>query len=312
MRSRLAALGAHAIKFDANETAFLEKQLEEVEATTYDVLYSILKSKEFIPFDASIPEWADTWVYRSWSRSGVAALISKYGDDLPRVDVGVEETTHNTAHYGVAYGYNIDELEKSAKLNEPLDAMRGVAAREEMDVKIDAHAALGEPLKGVKGFLNNTAVPLVTVTNGDWLDETDPDKILADLFEIENAVIDQSGEHHKPTDMVMSGPYYSKLKTMKIGTASDTTVMEYFLAHSESVKTISRWARCETAGSGGIPMALCYTKNPQCVKYRLAYPWKQLEPEKRNLEYVIACLSKLGGTVWYRPLSAVRVTGIDA
>jgi hypothetical protein len=311
---RMAALAALAcsVRMDAGETAFVEKQLEFVEAESYNVLYSKLKSKEFIPFDASLPEWAETWVYRSWSRSGAAALISNYADDLPRVDVGVEETPHPTHRHGIAYGYNVDEIEKSAQLNEPLDAMRATAAREEMDRHIDEIAALGIATKGILGFLNQTAVPQITVTNGDWLNETDPDKIVADLFEIEQAVITQSGEHHMPTDMIMSGPYYSKIKTTRMGDIGSLTILEYFLANAESVKTVSRWSKAATAGSGGVPMVLCYVKDPGVVRFKLAYDWKALPPEQRNLEYVVNNISKLGGTVWYRPLGAVRAIGIHA
>jgi hypothetical protein len=310
MKLRLACMGDFVSRLDAGETAFLEQQLRFVETETYNVLDSKLKSKDFVPFDESLPEWADTWVYRSWSGSGMSELISRYSDDLPRVDVMVEETPHKTSHWGNAYGYTIDELEKSAVLNQPLDAMKAIEARNAADRRIDQIAATGIPQLNIKGLVNNTNVPAVTVTNGDWLDETDPYKIAADMFEAENAVITQSGEHHMPTTFLLAPAYYSKIASMPIGNGADKTVLKYFLENAQSVKEVARWSVLATAGSGGSAIGLVYEKNPQIVKFVLAYAWKSLEPEKRNLEYIVDNLSKVGGTVWYRPLGGARVIGI--
>ncbi len=311
-RNRYACLGEFEDKFDANETAFLEKQLQYVETTVYNVLYSKLKSKEWVPFDGSLPSWAKTWTYRTWSKAGMAQLISNYADDLPRVDVFVEETELPTVRYGAAYGYNIDELEASARLQTPLDTMRAETAREVLDRQTDAYVALGETKKGIKGFLNNTNVPELTVTNGNWDDETDPLKIAADMFEIENKVIDQSGEWHEPDTMLLPPLYYDKIPSMPMSaTAPNYTVAKYFLENSKSVKTLGRWNKLNTVGTGGVPMVLCYKKDPSIVKFMFAYDFEQMEPEKRNLEYVVDCYNKLGGTNWYRPLGGVRAIGIN-
>ncbi len=151
----------------------------------------------------------------------------------------------------------------------------------------------------------------MTVTNGDWLNPaTTADKILADMFEIEAKVIDQSGEHHMPTDMILPPAYYNMIVSRRVGDNGETTILQYFLKNAQSVKTVSRWAKLATAGAGNIPIIVCYRKDPQIVKFRLAYDFKQLEPEKRNLEWVVDCVNKLGGTVWYRPLGGVYANGM--
>lgn len=296
-------------RFDANETAFTLQQLEYVEEQTYDILYSKLKSAEFVPFDLSTPEWAETWSYEEWDEVGMAEVISNYTDALPLVDVLVKKYTHRLFDIGDAYHWTIRDLKVSAKLKQPLDTARSIAARNAIERKIDVIVATGEPSLNTKGFINSTAIPVATLPNGSWATAT-PDEIVEDLFYIENEIIVNSDENHEPTDIILPTAAYGIVTTRRMGDGSDTTILKYFLANCQSVKTVSRWKKLNTAGVGNTTRIVCYEKNPLNMKFKAANLFEQLEPEKRNLAYFVDCLARVGGVCVYRPLAHAFGDGV--
>lgn len=314
MKSRIMHLLKDAgVRFDANETAFLDRELTDIEATTYDVQYSKLKAKEFVPMVFDLPEWATTWESVIYDHSGRAELIASYSDDLPRVDSQVSSDEHKVLEYGVAFGYNVSELRANARARRPIDGERARIAREACDRFLDEVAAFGSSKKNIKGFLNNGSVPNGSVGNGDWLNaSTTTAEVLEDLFEIEQTVISQSDENHMPTDMLLPPDYYGFITTTPRSSNSDLTIAQYFLQHAESVKNLSRWKKLNTADSGTDPLVVCYEKSPMNVKMRIAIEFEMMEAEKRNLEYIINCLAKCAGCVWTRPLAGFYATGIGA
>jgi hypothetical protein len=308
-RSKLLPLTNAGVRFDANETAFLEKQLEFVESQTYDVLYSRLKAAGFVPVSNEVPEWAETWTYRQWDWRGIAALIANYSDDLPMVDVLVKEFPQPVMEIGDAFQFSIKDLRVSAQLGRPLDAQRAIAARAAIERKIDEIAAVGVPSKNIEGFVNNSNVPITAAPNGSWATAT-PAQILEDLFAFEDAVIQNSDENFPPDTMLLPSSLYGKVATTRLDAGNDLTILQFFLANAQSVRSVERWEKLNTAGPGSTPRAVCYKRDPMVVKLQLPIPFQQLEPEKRNLAYVVDCLARVGGVCWYYPIGATYGDGI--
>jgi len=308
-RSKLVSLTNAGVRFDANETAFLEKQLEFVESQTYDVLYSRLKSAMFIPIASDVPEWAETWVYRQWDWRGIAALITNYSDDLPMVDVLVKEFPQPVLEIGDAFQFSIKDLRVSAQLGRPLDAQRAIAARAAIERKVDEIAAIGVAVKGIEGFVNNSNVPITAAPNGSWATAT-ADQILEDMFAFEDAVIQNSDENFPADTMLLPSTLYGRIATLRASTQSDMTVLQFFLANAQSVRTVERWNTLNTAGPLSAPRVVCYKRDPMVVKLQLPIPFQQLEPEKRNLAYVVDCLARVGGVCWYYPIGATYGDGV--
>lgn len=301
-------LADSGIRFDANETAFTTQQLEFVEEQTYDILYSKLKSAEFVPYDSSLPDWAETWAYEEWDERGMAIIISNYADNLPLVDVLVKKYPQPVFDIGDAYQWTIRDLKVSAQLKRPLDAMRGVAARNAIERKIDVLVAVGDASMNTKGLINNPSVPVATLPNGDWANATN-DEILEDLFYVEQAVIQQSDENHEPDTLLLTPEAFSIISTRRLEAGNDLTIKKFFLANCESIKTIARWKKLVGAGAGSTDRLICYQKSPLILKFVIPNPFEQLEPEKRNMVYLVNCIARVGGVCWYRPLGGTYADG---
>lgn len=295
-------LESAGVRMDSNESAFLDRELTFVSAEVVQVLYSILKARDFIPMVGEVPEWADTWTYREYDERGTAALISNYAGDLPLVDAFVTETPHKISDIGAAYQWTIRDLVVAARMEQRLDVTRAQAARNAIERKIDAIAATGIPERGIKGFLNNASVPHGSLPTGTWASAT-ADQILGDMFAAEQAVITNSAENHEPDTMLLTPAAYGIAATKRAATTSDTTVLSYFLANAQSIKNVGRWKKLEGAGAASTNRLVAYKRDPSCVRLVIPVEFKQLEPEKRNLAYIVDCLCRIGGVSVIRPLS---------
>jgi hypothetical protein len=74
-------------RMDAGESAFLERQLESVEARIYEKKFRELKYRAFIPVSNRDGAGAQTITYYLYTKIGMAKVIANPSDDLPRSDV---------------------------------------------------------------------------------------------------------------------------------------------------------------------------------------------------------------------------------
>src|ERR1700747_2108233 len=79
------------IHMDANDLAFIERQLEDVRPKAYDKKYPALRVREFVPVDNTVNPGAETVKFNQYDMVGMAKLLSSYSQDLPRADVRVQE-----------------------------------------------------------------------------------------------------------------------------------------------------------------------------------------------------------------------------
>lgn len=299
------------VRLDDQHTAILSRQLEQVKAQTFDVLYSKLKAKFFIPVNNEIDPGVEHMVYQLWDEVGFAKLISNYADDLPAVDAFVKEFSTPFVDVGDSYAWSVRDLKRAAYANVPLDTKKAIAAKNMIERKFDQIAAFGSAERGIPGFVNHPNVPALAVPNGDWLNPaTTEDEIIEDLFAMEQQVISQSKENHEADTIILPIKHYGKIATQPFGQNKDKTILKYFLDNAQTVKSVERWGVLDEAGPGGTPQAICYVRSPECLELQIPTEFETLPPERRNLTFYIPCLGRIGGTAFFRPLSAVYGQGI--
>ena len=293
----------------SQQTQALTKQLEYVKSKTYDVEYSKLKALTFIPLATDTPEDAETITYRQWDHFGEAKLVANYADDLPLADVNVTEFPSPVFSIGAAYQWSVLDLRRAARGEINLQARKAQSARWMIDRKIDKTLIIGIPAAGVEGFANNSNVPVVAVTNGNWLGGATSTEILEDLFQLEAAVINQTLDIHEPDTMVLPSDLYGHVKTTPLFPGqSDSTILSFFLANAQSVKNVEKWN--ELGNIGGSKRIVCYERSPEVLEAEVPLMLDELPPQERNLAFVVPMWARVGGTVWYRPLAAVYGEGM--
>lgn len=300
----VARVTGREYRSDAAETMALARQLEFVQSEMFDIQYAAPKALEFIPLDSTIPAGAQQFTYREWDVAGLADVIANPAQDLNRVDLSVKEYPKKVTLIGDAYGYSIEDLRSAAFGNIALDAQKARAAKQAIDRKIDELLSVGSTALAMEGFVNNSAVPLTAGLTGNWTGGATPDQIIADVTKMVSKVVKDTKDLYHPDTLLVPLDHYNHLFSTPRSSQSDTSIGKFILNTSPSLKEIHPWHRLSDAGAGSVPRAVCYQKDPMVVRAVVPLPFEQQAPEIRNLEWLINCVAKVGGTVWYRPKAA--------
>lgn len=294
-------------RWDANETAAFARQLEDIDAQIYRKVYPELKGTLLVPAKTDINPGAEDYTYRVFDFVGQSKVIANYADDLPRVDVQGREVTNKLFGHGASYGYSIQDMRRSAMMSVSLDVERAMAVREVIARKNDAIIAFGESTVGVKGFLNNADVSLVSPATGTWSSAT-AEQIADDLFKMERAIIADS-KGIEMADTALLPPSLFALASTKRLSNTETTALEFFLKKSLGVKNVEHWYPLETAGSGNVARIAMYRRDPSKVQCLLPLEFNQMPPQQKGLGFEINCDARCGGTIFRFPGSARYMDG---
>lgn len=306
-------------RFDADETLFLARQLESIEAQLYKTLNpDTSKYRMHIPVSHRDNPGAENITYRMLTNVGMAKIIANYADDLPRVDAFMQEFTQKVKTIGASFGFSTQEVRSAIMNNVSLDSVKGASLQEAFQQKESALAWNGDSVLGIKGFFDNPNIPLLAAVNGGggsplWANKT-PAEILADISTGVTKVRVQSKGLHNADTLLLSIDRYNVLATTPRSTNTDLTLLEYIQkpGNSFGLRTID-WLPFEldTAFTGGTETgAVFYQKNPENIEQRIPLERTLLPVQSKNLEFVTNAESRHGGVVVRRPLAALFLTGI--
>lgn len=300
---------------DAAESAFFARQLEYIQARTYDQKFPPLKARRYIPVNNQVDNASDVYTFRAFSQFGVAKILASYSDDLPRADVKGQEFSVKVKALGSSYGYNIQEIRKSSKVGVDLDGKKATAARRAIEVLIDQMGFAGDGKTNAMGLANIPNAGSYTVPNGaggtaTWATKT-PLEILADLNGIENKIVVDTKENEIPDTLLLPLAQYQLIATTPMSaTLPQTTILEYFLRTSQYVKNVDVWDKLVGAGAGGTDRMVCYRRDPDALELIVPQEFEQFPPQQENLEWTVPCHARCAGVVAYYPLSISYGDGI--
>lgn len=301
--------------FDADESVFLQRQLDYIKSKTYDVKYAELKARKLIPVSSEADPGAEKIFYRQYDQSGLAKVIANYADDLPRADVKGKEFFAQVKTLADSYGYNIQELRAAAFSNVPLEQRRANAARRAIAQLENSLAFFGDTEANLGGFFSNPNIGSVTIPNDGtgtstlWSTKTS-DQILRDLNLVANTVVSQSLGVEIPDTLLLPLEQYNYIASTARSANSDTTILNYFLQNNPYVKQVEWVNELKDAGSGNAEVILAYRRDPEVLTMEVPSDFEQLELQVRNLEYVIPCMERFGGVLIYYPLAIAKGEGI--
>jgi len=302
-----------AMNLDANESAFFKRQLEYVKAQTYDVKWKENKALALFPVDTSAGLAATEITWRQFTRVGMAKMVSDYANDFPRVDVYGTENTIKPHDIGASYGYSIQEIRRAQSAGFPLEQRRANAARRAIEDKINTIAFSGDTATNLQGFIGYSGISEFTLTTGSggdtWALKT-ADEILADMNGLVHYVVNATNGVEQPDTMLLPLEQYNLITTKKLGTVSDTTVMEYFLKTNKYIKRIEWLMELDGAGAGSTDRIMAFVNDADHLQLELPQAFEQFEADKKALSYEIPCLARIAGMIVYFPASVVFCDGV--
>lgn len=320
-------------RMDAGEAAFFARQLEYVKARTYDIQYPEYLAQYWLPVSNEAGPGAESITWRQYDQFGRMALISKRGQDLPRVDIAAKETSHPIKSWGEAYGYTIQEIRNAQYAGVPLEQRKANAARlayEQTVNEIGWFANGSEVYGGVRGLLYlqnviNTVTDSITIT-GNWCDAdgqataTTPKQIIADIGTILMAPVIKSKNIERPNTLLMPLAAFGYLSRTMVTENSDTTILEFvrstnpgvtFAGVNELAGDDLKGVKKPSGGAGKTAVAIAFNRSTDKLVYEIPQPFEQFPVEVRGLEYVIPCHCRIAGVNAYYPKSVIIAEGVQ-
>ena len=303
--------------FDANETLFLERQLEEIEAKLYEYKQRELKYREYIPVSNRDNPGAESITYRMITMVGMAKIIANYADDLPRADATTQEYTQRVKSIGTSFGYSKQEVRAASMANVPLETIKANAARRAIREQENTLAWTGNTTYGIVGFLNNPNIPTQAVgtgTSGDtWALKTAAE-ILKDIADSTGAIRTTSKGLHEADTVLLPIPQYNIIATTKINSLSEKTILQEITepGNAYGIKTVG-WLPVEltSAFTGDTEDgAVFYERDPEVLENRIPLEMEIDPVQKKNLEFLIPVEARNGGVVVRMPMACLFLTGI--
>lgn len=301
-------------RLDAVENIFLLRQVEFIQTRSYDVKFPLLYARKFIPVNNQIDRSASTYTYPQYTQTGMARLLASYADDLPRADVYVKEFSSAIKPLGDSYGYNINEIRQAMRANVPLDQKKSNAARRAVETLIDRILAIGDTAAGLVGMINQPNSLSFTIPNGAggfpaWATKK-PLEILSDMVNICAYIPTSTGNVEEPNAILLPRPQYTQISTTPYAnSASDLTILEYFKRNNPGVD-VGMWPQLTGQGVAATDRMIAYNRDPEKLEAIIPQEFEQFPPEQEGLSFQVACHARIGGVVFYYPLSMAVGDGI--
>jgi hypothetical protein len=301
-------------RFDAGESALLARQLLYIKSQEVQKYLANTQARSFVPVSNEVDPAAETFSCQIWTQMGMAKIVANYGEDFPRTDVYTEEVSWPVKSLGNSYGYSIMDLRRSSRVGgTPLSARRANAARTAHEILVDKIAALGNTTYGLGGFAKGANVPIATGGSttgftGSWVTNavSNPSLVLADLRWLEQQVYVQSKGVHRPDTMLFSSADWTTLTTHAFSGYDPRNILKVFLDSATYIKNVDQWHYLDLADAQNDgPRGCVYNRNSQYLTLEIPQEFEQFAIQQKGLEFEVPCHSRIGGVVWWYPLSGL-------
>ena len=291
---------------DSNLSAFFLRELESIEAQSYDTKYKMLKAFDLFPIDTSDNAGAATSTYRRFTKMGVAKIICDYADDAPRVDVYGEEVTTKIYTVGDSFGYSRQEIRESQMTGKNLNTMRAETAKRASDEKLNSLAWSGDSNYNISGFISYSGITAYSTPNGaagtpQWSTKT-PDEILADMNGIVTSVINSTNGVEQPNTMIMPISQHRLISTVRV-TDTNETILSFYLRTNGIINKVDWVTELSGAGTGSSDRFMVYNNSRSNLAFKIPLPYQQLPPQEKGYGFEILTETRTAGIVIYYPLS---------
>jgi hypothetical protein len=331
MNDAIENLRNQGIFMTDGEGVFFQRQLEYIQAQSYDVLYPELKGRSTFSTNTEGGEGVNTITYRSYDKRGEAAIIAGKATDLPRADISGKEYSISVRTIGNAYGYSRQELAASRLTGLPLDARKAEAARRAYEERVNQLIWFGNAENNIGGLFGGKAGdPWSTITNtavadsgigGDltWGGNKTPDEIVADLTTACATMFADTLMLHSPNKILMSVLKYNYIMNTPRSIHSDTSILNWFVANNDFITSrdqisvineLSGVFGATPGPAGGSEGFIVMAESADNLRLREPFPYKHLPVQYKGLEFEINCYGRFAGLEIIRPAAIAFWYGI--
>lgn len=287
---------------------WLSRELEKIEDRVFEVQYADIVYPTLLPVDTTTVGPADDlYTYRVMDRVGKFKTIQDRARDLPRVDITRKEITQRVISIGASYGYTVQEVKAARSRGLPLQESRVTAFRRAYEERVNDIALYGDTDTGLQGFLNNTDIDKLNVTDSWITNGSTADEMLTLLNTAVTYMVNGTKMIEKPNTMLMAYEDWNKLNTTPRSSTSDTTVLSYFLANDPYITSIIPLNELNDFSGANKNRMVIYNRSPEKLKLMMPQMLETFPPEREGMEYTVDGYARVMGTTVYYPKSVLYV-----
>ena len=330
-----------------DEGVFFQRQLEYIQAQSFDVLYPELMGRVVFPLNTEGGEGINTITYRSYDKRGETAIIAGKATDLPRGDISGREYSISVKTLGNAFGYSRQELAASKVTGLPLEARKAEATRKSYEEKVNQLIWFGNAENKIEGIFGGpvgtgaepkpwesvtiTAVPNGTVSaNSEWNPANKTGiEVVADLNNSLNSMYIDTKKIFRPDTILISVEKLLYLTNTPISVEFPlVSIMKWFLENNKFIKSVDQFKDInelesiypDVAGGEdvtdfkpdgtGVEGFTIMASGADNARIREPFPYMHLPVQYKGLEFEINCYGRFAGVEMIRPAAFQHFTNI--
>ena len=309
-------------RLDADETAMLALQLEQMQARVYEAPYTKLQTLAVAPMVGDVDSDAESFAWEEIDRVGEAAFIAddSLGDDLRSVEIKGTKQTRAIYTAGVAVNYTLADMRRAARSGKPLQTRKLSAAREAFDRLTDRVCALGDSTRGISYGLCNWAVGTgssqvrnTAMTSADWIAASaSAQGMLDDLNAAVAAMVTASDGVFTPDTLALPMYAHLRLSHTMFTDGRPESVKERFLRTNGYVSRIVDLNRLKEADGTGANQSrgVLLSTSPNNFGAVVPMPFQLRPPQEVGLGVRIMAVGRIAGFVIYQPLAMHYLTAL--
>lgn len=244
LRDALVSIqNSNQVTLSDDDAVFFQRQLEFIEAQTYDTLYPDLEARDMLGVDNTGGAGVQTLTFRSYNHVGAAKVINARATDLPKPNISGKEYSIPVKSVGTAYDYDIDELASAQVTGLPLEARKAMAATRGYEQYINSAAWYGDAANGFVGFFQHPDVTKADVAptsqaggSTKWKDKL-PREVLADLNGAVSAMYSSTLKIMRPDEVWMPVEHEQYIFNTARSDQSDKTIGQYFIENNQFINS---------------------------------------------------------------------------
>ena len=324
MTDQIAFMVDQGLFVSDDEGIFFQRQLEYIQAQSYDVLYPDLKGRSTFSLNTEGGEGINQITYRSYDKRGEAQIISGKATDLPRGDISGKEYTIDVRTIGAAYGYSRQEIAAAKLTGMPLEQRKSDATRRSYEEKVNQLIWFGDSASNIGGLFGGPATyPWSTISNSPvaaaasggnslvWGVDKTPDEVVADLTTACAALYDDTLMIHRPNKILIGVVKYMYIMNTPRSLQSDTSILDWFLRNNEFITDKSQFVVVNelkgifgaTPGpvTGDAEGFVVMEDSADNLRVREPFPYIHLPVQYQGLEFTINVYGRFAGLEIIRP-----------
>ena len=296
------------MRLDANETAFLERELTQLRTKTFDVLYAENIARSLVPKATDIASSAERYEYKIYNRIG-KARIGSYDASGPDVDLEATPAQGTVLPVTASYKWNINEMREAIRAKIPLSEKKAMNAREAIELGIDDMLFDGVPdadssasaVIRETGISNNADVEGLGIESlSDWTGATPVTTIQSEIYAMLTAVRKNSLQRFNPDTLVLPLDRYNLIAQKNVDSTNQMTILQSIVKNNPFLKSIQAWHKLDADDR-----AIAYAKNPMVLEGVIPQEFEQLPPQARGFNFVVDCHARCGAVKVYHPTGMI-------